>query len=446
MAIAKRKVEPVEGFKELFDRIEGKLPGAGYDSLRAWRRGSLARFLEQGFPTQKVEAWKYTNIGKYANQAMQLAEKSEVALDRVSHYFAGGPLTRRLIFVNGHLSAELSHIGDLPKGVTVKGLARALDDDPERVGDELARLQDERSLTDLNAAFLQSGAWIEVADDVKVEAPLQLLFLSVGQNAPVMTHPRCLLSLGDRASLHLIETHVSLGEGQLFTNLVSQIRLGAEAELTHDRLELGRETRSFVAKTAFELADRAQLKQTRAIVGGDLNRSEIELMLDGSHIEAQLNGVYMPTAKEHVDTMIRVHHLKPDCHSDQFYKGVMDGKAQAAFAGKIQVYRDSQRTNAYQTNNNLLLSRDAVIDSKPELEIYADDVKCSHGSTCGELDDRALFYLRSRGLDRDEAESLLTYAFAGEVLERFRDDHVGRLAKEAIFDRMPGGDALKGML
>ena len=187
-------------------------------------------------------------------------------------------------------------------------------------------------------------------------------------------------------------------------------------------------------------------KQTLVTLGGSLVRNEVEMKLDGEDIDTQLNGVFMPTTGEHVDTMIQMHHLKPNCQSDQFYKGVLQGKGHGAFAGKIFVHKGAQKTNAYQTNNNLLLSDDARIDTKPELEIYADDVKCSHGATCGDLDEMALFYLRSRGFDQARAESVLTYAFAGEVLERMADETARKLAMSRIFDRMPGGDALRDML
>ena len=446
-----RHTPPVPAFTDLFQATSGQLPGSGAAPLDDWRRRHFARFTATGVPTQRVEHWKYTNIAKVANVAMGLASRPEVKLDDVQRYFAGGPLARRLIFINGHLASELSHVGGLPDGVVIKSLDAMLKEAPERV---LAALGDDRaidasgphSFADLNAAFLQSGAWIEIADGVVLERPIQLLFLTAGEASAVMTHPRIVVRLGNGARAHLIESHVGVRAGHCLTNLVADYAIGAEARLAHDRLQLGAAGTTFIGLNRIGIGERGELKQTVATLGGDLVRNETDMHLEGSFIEAQLNGVYMPIDAEHVDNVIRVHHEQPDCHSDQFYKGLALDKARAAFAGKIFVYKDAQRTNAFQTNNNMLLSDDAEIDSKPELEIYADDVKCSHGATCGELDPVALFYLRSRGLTKPEAESLLTYAFAAEVLERFTDPAVMKLAQERLVARTPGGAKLTDML
>lgn len=441
-----RYVQPVPAFAELFTSESGRLPGNGRPALAEWRKARFARFAATGLPTQRVEQWKYTNIAKVANVAMSLAARPPVGLDDVSRYFAGGPLARRLIFANGHLAKEWSHVGGLPEGVTIKGLDAMLEEAPERVMAAFLGDDTPHSLADLNAAFLRSGAWIEVADGVELDRPIQLLFLTLGEARAVMTHPHIVLKLGKGAKAHLIESHVGLRDGHCLTNLVADHELGDGAILTHDRLQLGSAGTSFVGLSRIRLGEKANLQQTLATLGGAIVRNETDMHLRGSFIEAQLNGVYMPAGGEHVDNVIRVHHEQPDCHSDQFYKGLALDKARAAFAGKIFVYPDAQRTNAFQTNNNLLLSSDAEIDSKPELEIYADDVKCSHGATCGELDPMALFYLRSRGLSLGEAESIMTYAFAAEVIERFTDPAIKKLAKSALLARTPGGAKLMDML
>jgi Fe-S cluster assembly protein SufD len=441
-----RHVPPVPAFADLFAAAGAHLPGSGQPVVDQWRRTHFDRFAAMGVPTQRVEHWKYTNIAKVANVAMGLAERPDVRLDDVQRYFAGGPLARRLIFVNGHLAKELSHAGGLPDGAVVKGLDAMLQDQPDRVLAALQRDAEPHSFADLNAAFVQSGAWIEVADGIALDQPIQLLFLTLGEASAVMTHPRIIVKLGRGAKLHLIESHVGVRDGHCLTNLVADIDIGAEARLDHDRLQLGAAGTTFVGLNRIRIGDRGELKQTAATLGGALVRNETDMHLQGSFIEAQLNGVYMPVDNEHVDNVLRVHHEEPDCHSDQFYKGLALDRAKASFAGKIFVYKDAQRTNAFQQNSNMLLSDDAEINSKPELEIYADDVKCSHGATCGELDPVALFYLRSRGLTRAEAESLLTYAFAAEVLERFTDTAVMKLAQERLVARTPGGANLTDML
>jgi Fe-S cluster assembly protein SufD len=440
MEVARRAVEPVPAFGALFADVRGRLPGA---ALLSWRQASFARFAEQGIPTTRAEAWKYTNVARVANVPMGLGPKVDVPLDTLAPYLAGGPKARRLIFVNGHVVPELSHVQGLPAGVRVMGLARALDSEPDRVAAILAEAEDDRSFTVLNAAFVGGGGWIEVGEGVEVAEPLQLLFLTVGQPSPFMSHPRNAVRLGPGAKLRLIESHVGLGEGQSLTNLVSQIDLGAGATLEHDRVELVGAGATHVGKAFVRLGDGARLAQTVATLGGALVRNETEARIEGTGVECILNGVYLARGREHVDNLIRVHHVEPGSHSDQFYKGVIDERAHAVFAGKIIVHKDAQKTNAYQKNDNLLLSDDAEIDTKPELEIYADDVKCSHGATSGDLDPVALFYLRSRGLPRATAQAVLTFAFAAEVIERFADEATRHQVRRAALARLPGGSGLE---
>jgi Fe-S cluster assembly protein SufD len=444
-----RSVEPVPAFAALFGDVGPALPGGSDGGIARLRRDAFDRFRAAGIPTPRAEAWKYTNIGKLANLPMTLAPKAPVGLGDIGAHTAGGPKARRIIFVNGHVVPEYSHVESLPAGVRVMSLGRAIRELPDRVRAALAETADDgRSFTALNAAFAASGAWIEVGDGAALDEPLQLLFLTVGQPAPAMAHPRNVVSVGAGARLRLIESHVALGAGEgpyCLTNLVSQIRLGDRAELLHDRLQLLRDGTSHVGKAFIELGTAAVYRQTVATLGGTLARNESEVRLLGERVECVLNGAYMPRGKEQVDNLIRINHERPNGRSDQFYKGVVDEEAHAVFAGKIIVHQAAQKTNAYQKNDNLLLSNDAEIDTKPELEIYADDVKCSHGATVGDLDPKALFYLRSRGLDRKAAESLLTFAFAAEVLERFADETVRRQARAAAAARLPGGAALADM-
>ena len=348
-----------------------------------------------------------------------------------------------MIFVNGHVVPEFSHVQSLPHGVRVMSLPRALQTDGDRVAEVLAAVQDDRSFTSLNSAFTGAGAWIELDDGADAVDPMQLVFLTVGQPSAFMCHPRIVVRLGAGARLRLIESHIGLGAGASLTNIVSQIDLGAGSVLEHDRVELVTPECTQLGKAYVRLDHKAKLAQTVATLGGGLVRNETEARIEGRGVECLLNGLYHAMGREHVDNLIRIHHLAPDSHSDQFYKGMVDGRAHAVFAGKIIVHQDAQKTNAFQKNDNLLLSDDAEIDTKPELEIYADDVKCSHGATCGDLDPTALFYLRSRGLPRASAESVLTFAFAAEVIDRFADPTVRQHVRKAAVKRLPGGSDLE---
>ena len=440
MALARSAIEPLPAFGAVFAGIEGQLPGP---DLRDWRRAALARFVQYGIPTSRAEDWKYTNVVKAANVSLVAAPRAEIGLDAIAPYLLGGHKARRLIFVNGHVVPELCHVQSLPRGVRIMSLPRALQTDPQRVAAVLTTVDDDRSFTALNSAFTGPGAWVELEDGADAEDPLQLLFLTVGQPSAFMSHPRIVVRLGAGARLRLIESHVGFGAGASLTNLVGQIDLAAGSLLEHDRVELVSPECTQIGKTYVRLDHGAKLAQTVATLGGGLVRNETEARIEGRGVECLLNGLYHAQGREHVDNLIRVHHVAPDSHSDQFYKGMVDGRGHAVFAGKIIVHQDAQKTNAYQKNDNLLLSDDAEIDTKPELEIYADDVKCSHGATSGDLDPTALFYLRSRGLPRAAAESVLTFAFAAEVIERFADPTVRQHVRKAAVKRLPGGSDLE---
>lgn len=442
MATARRRIEADPAFAALWARHRDGLPGRA-PAVAAWRERGFASFQEAGFPTAKVEQWKYTNVAKWANLAFALAPRATPGAAELMPWLAGGPTARRLIFANGHLLPELSHVGGLPDGMVARGLARVLEEEPERAAAAFPAVEGGGSLAALNAAFTNSGAWIELPDGCAPEVPLQLLLVTLGQPGAVMTNPRNLIRLGKGARLRLIETHVALGDGHALTNLVSRVELGEGAELVHDRLQLGRDGTSLISHGEARLAAGARLVATTVSLGGALVRNESELRLEGERGEALLNGLYMPAGSEHVDTQIRVHHVAPACHSNQFYKGVVDGRSHAVFAGKIIVHPGAQKTDGYQSNSNLLLSDDAEIDTKPELEIYADDVRCSHGATVGDLDPEALFYLRSRGLPLAAARSLLTYGWAGEAIARFADPGVAAQARAAVRRRLPGGAGLE---
>jgi Fe-S cluster assembly protein SufD len=444
----KGMIAPPPGYAALFGRVRGELPGGGLSGLGRLREESFERFRALGFPGPKVEDWKYTNIGPLAKVEFGLARPADVDAAALAPYLVEAAAGSRLVFVNGHFHPDLSRVDALPAGVTLESVARML----ERGGDDgvaeqlLADMEAVRSLSALNGAFTTGGALVRVADGAELDRPVQLVFASVGEEAPVMANPRNLVVLGRGSRAALIETHIALGEGRNLTNLVNRVVVGEEAELHHDRVQVGATSGSLIGKTEIELRDRARLTQTLATLGGGLTRNEVQAVLDGSGIEVRLNGVYLTRDGQHIDNTIRLDHAKPNSFSDQFYKGVLDGRARAVFAGKVIVRRDAQKTNAYQANNNLMLSPEAEIDTKPELEIYADDVKCSHGATAGEIDETAMFYLRSRGLDRGTAQGLLTYAFAGEVLERFGHEEVAGQVRRELLAWLPGGDALGEML
>jgi Fe-S cluster assembly protein SufD len=442
-------IVPDESYTKLFARALPNLPGARHPAVRRGREASFERFQSFGFPGPKTEEWKYTPVAPLVRLNYGLPEPVRLETSDLAPYLLEDGTALRAVFVNGRFAPELSDIESADRGVTISTLGGALEnglasdvlaysEEPEQARER----EQNRGFSALNAAMFGDGCFVRVAAHAAPRRPLQLLFVSVGQEAPLLISPRNVIALDDGAALDLVETHVAIGQGQNLTNLVNRVVLGERAVLRHDRLQIGEVSSSLIGRTQYEISADARLTQSLATLGGALVRNEIEALLHGARIEAQLNGLYLTRDRQHIDNVIRVVHAQPGSHSDQFYKGVLDGRAQAAFAGKIIVERPAQKTNAYQKNSNLLLSPDAEVDTKPELEIFADDVKCSHGATVGELDERELFYLRSRGLDPETARGLLTFAFAGEVLERFANATVAAQARREMLRWLPGGAAL----
>ena len=429
-----RRIEPTPAYAELFAQLKAQLPGDPET-----RAASFARFQELGFPNQRAEAWKYTSLKPLAERAPTAPTPVPVDVADLQPYVLSGNV-KRLVFVNGFYAEALSDSVDLPQGLAVGNLA-------ERVSHEGALLADadaERSLTALNAAMAHGGAVVEVADGAEIEPMLQLVFVQTG-DAAVVANPRNVVSVGAGAHLKLAETHVALGDGG-FTNLVNHYSVGEGGELVVDKLQFGTATSIHVGQTVMRVEKQARLAQTTITAGGALVRNESFATLEGPETDLDLNGVYMPVRGEHVDTTIRIEHRAPDCESNQFYKGILHSGGHGVFAGKIFVDQIAQKTNAYQQNDNLMLSRDAEIDTKPELEIYADDVKCSHGATVGELDATGLFYLRSRGVDLETAKAILTFAFAGEVVAKLAHMDSQHQARQALLARLPGGDKLEELI
>jgi Fe-S cluster assembly protein SufD len=440
-------IAPGADYGRLFAAALPELPGTRHAPLRAWREANFERFRRIGFPGPKSESWKYTSVRPLAREAYALAPRTAVARADVAPFLITEPNALRLVFVNGHFAASLSDdLSALPHAA-VQSLAAALDGGavtPVEVGLEACS---ERGFSALNGAFAGDGCLIRLADGGALDGAVQLLFVSrADDDQSVMISPRNVVVLGAGARLDLVETHVVLGAGRPLTNLVNRFAVGAGAELNHDRLQIGALAGRLIGKNHYRVSADARLTQTVATLGGALVRNEIEALLDGSRIALGLNGFYLSRERQHIDNAVQVEHAAPSSVSDQFYKGVLDGQARAVFAGRIVVRREAQKTNAYQTNANLLLSSDAEVDTKPELEIFADDVKCSHGATAGELDERELFYLRSRGIDPATARSLLTYAFADEVLQRFRQPSVARQARRELLRWLPGGSTLEELL
>ena len=415
--------------------------------LAELRRRAMERFEVLGFPTKRLEEWRSTDVSPVARSEFDLDPSGEgvgaADLERISY----GDVYE-MVFVNGRFSSELSRLEGLPEGVTVTNLAKALEDSPERVMAHLGRHAkfEDHAFVALNTALFTDGVFIHVPRGVVVERPIHLIHVGrPGAGAAPASFPRYLFVAEESSQLTIVEQYSTHGEadGGHFTCPVTEVVVGDNAVIDHYKLQ--RESTE-----AFHLAT-FQLYQTRdanfsshAITwGGAIVRNDVNAILDGEGGETTLNGLYMVEGTQLVDNHMRVEHAKPHCDSHELFKGILEGKARSVFSGRIYVHEGAQKTDAKQTNRNLLLSPDAVANSNPELEIFADDVRCTHGSTIGQLDETAVFYLRSRGIGEEAAKSLLTYAFAADIVGRIKVGEVRRDLEEFLFRRLPRGEVVR---
>lgn len=407
------------------------LPGAGLPWLDALR-ADARRLSAAGLPSTRVEAWKYTNLAPLAALAFPppAAQVSEDAAPGADLFEAvEGPCA---VFVNGRLSAHHPGPEALPAGLRVTGLAHGLAQEPARleelIGGAAAQNGDVAAdpLATFNAAFAADGCIVETEPGAVVEQPLRLRFVAVPGSAPAACHPRVVVRLGAGSRLRLIECHEGpagpAGVGaETWSNPLVDIRIGAEAALSHVKLQIEGADAYHTALTRAVLAGEARYESHLLAIGARLARHEIHIRFDGEGGRCRLGGGYMGRGSQHVDNTTVIDHRVPGCESREVYKGVLDDTARGVFQGRIIVRKDAQKTDGHQLNRTLLLSPRAEIDTKPELEIYADDVKCSHGATAGEPEGDQLFYLRSRGLDLRTARSLIVEGFMAELLSEI--DH-----------------------
>jgi Fe-S cluster assembly protein SufD len=338
------------------------------------------------------------------------------------------------VIVNGLYRADLSHIGDLPPGASLGGLAHMLDHDADWLEAHMGRIggDEDAPLLALNTAFAGDGPVLRLDPGTVLEAPVEVTFLSVAEEGPAVHHPRALIVLGAGASATCVEHHLSAGGESYFANCATEIVIGEGAALRHYKLQDEAYQAHHIAATVVRLAADASYDNFSLSLGGRLARNEIRVRLDGPGARCGLMGAYLAGGRQHTDSTTIIEHASPDTASREIYKGVLDGKARAVFQGRITVHKDAQRIEGHQLNRTLLLSDGAEIDCKPELEIFADDVKCSHGATAGELDDDALFYLRTRGIPEDQARGILVAAFLDEIVDEIADDGVREAFRQRV--------------
>jgi Fe-S cluster assembly protein SufD len=424
--------------------------GANASRQPAWLRGlrerGFARFCEVGFPTTKNEDWRFTNVNAIAQTPFQLAHdarRSEATYSDTLDACRIPGAACQLVFLNGRFASELSDLGNLPPGVRVGSLAQSIAQDAGSLEPHLGRyLNIERdAFSALNTSFIEDGAYVYLPRGTVLEAPICFLFISLPGSDPEMTNPRNLIVAENATEASIVEDYVSLGSGVSFSNVVTELVAGEDAVISHYMIEREDRQTFNVSTLRSQQARSSNVSSHSVLLGGGLVRNNIHPVLAGEGGECLINGLFIGNGHQHMDNYMLVEHASPHCGSRQFYNGILDGHSHGVFHGRIIVHKDAQKTDAKQTNRNLLLSDDAQIDTKPQLEIYADDVKCTHGATIGQVEENALFYMRSRGIEETEARSLLLLAFANECLDRMKSAPVRDYLRDLVQGWLPGTSA-----
>ncbi len=400
--------------------------------LRELRARGASRFSALGFPSVRQEAWRFTNVAPIADTPFRLADKAPTNAAELAARVAIPTTAARVVILNGHFAPELSSVDNPPKGLVAGSLARAIADNAPECA-HLAQLAWEHApFAALNTAFLEDGAFIVIPADAVVEHPIHIVVINGGAGKS-MAHPRTLIVAGRNSQARVAQSFLGAAGETHFTNVVTEVSAGENAVLDLYTDQRETDTAYHIASLHLHLQRSSTLRSRAVTLGGKLLRNDILAVLDGEGAHCALEGCYLVDGERLVDNHTTIDHATAHCTSHELYKGILDGKAKAIFNGRIIVREDAQKTDAKQTNRALLLSDEAQINSNPQLEIFADDVKCTHGAAIGQLDEEALFYLRARGLTLKDARDMLIHAFAGEVLEGITIDGLKQQLERELF-------------
>lgn len=434
----------IENYINDFDQLDDSIKS---DWFSEQRQTALSLFKDAGFPGTRQENWKYTDTRPIAKKEFSnlSAGTTSITKNEVDNVRFKDLECYELVFINGVYCEEESSLDGLPNGVVIENMSTALNNDSELLAKHLGHYADNKvsPFTALNTAFIQHGTYINIPKNSVVDKPINILYLSKDNQQTLAVHPRNLIIMGEQSEATLIESYIGLDDADYFTNAVTEATLSKSAILKHYKIQQESVNAYHIGNLNI-MQDRDSRFESNSIsLGGTLVRNDIHGQLAAEGAEIIMNGLYMTNDKQHVDNHTRVDHLKPNTHSSENYRGVLNGKSRGVFNGKVVVHPQAQKIEAHQNNANLLLSDDAEIDTKPELEIYADDVKCSHGATVGQLDENMLFYLRSRAIDEETARSLLTYAFADEVISNIDFAPVRNRLEYLIVGQLPEADLIR---
>ena len=429
----------IKWYQSKFETFEQSLNGAKSTSIHAIRRDAMHRLMELGFPTTRQEEWRFTNVSpiiKNTFHPILRYELNGVTKGDIRPYLVEGAV--QMVFLDGQYSMELSDIHLLPAGAAAGSLKEMVKVQAESIQSYIHQMKmgEENAFTMLNTAFLWDGAFLSVRQGVILENPVQLLFIQTDHEQMYASQPRNLIVAGIDSQFKIVETYIGLGNNTYLTNSVTELILGENSIIEHEKIQVESINAYHIGTTYVQMNAASQYTSNAISLGGAIVRNNIIARLDAEGSECTLNGLSLGSGTQVIDNHTVIDHSKPHCSSHELYKSILDDGSKGVFNGKVFVRKDAQKTDAKQTNKTLLLSDDATMNTKPQLEIFADDVKCTHGATIGQLDDEQLFYLRSRGIDRDSARDILTSAFASDVIDRITIEPLRRQVHFMIHDRL----------
>jgi Fe-S cluster assembly protein SufD len=420
-----------------FQLWESSLNGKTALPFHRVRKDAIAKFAELGIPTTRHEEWKYTNVLPiFKNRFTLPVQEIRLGKDQVKAFAFEDLAENMVVLVNGRFSKELSTFPVATKGVTIESLMSALPNRNGHIEKHLSKYAsfENEPFVALNTAFMSDGTFIDIAEDTVLEQPVHLCNISVAEDNVFITNPRTLIIVGKNSRAHVVETFHALSENAYFINAVSEVVLGENANFEQIKIQAENKAAFHIASSTVHQSRSSVYSSINVDLGGKVVRNNLNVILDDEGCEAHLYGFFRASGSQLIDNHTFIDHAKPNCESTELYKGILDGKSKGVFNGKVMVRPDAQKTNAFQENKCLLLTDDAVMNAKPQLEIFADDVKCSHGATVGQLDDDALFYLRSRGIREEKANAILRHAFASDVFNHIELEAVKNKLESIVFE------------
>ena len=434
---------PEESYLNLLDDLESAACLNDSVYFKELRNKAKENFRQLGFPTQRRgnEEWKYTDLAPVVKTPFEMPPSSsqEVIFEATANLKGfGKPHWNRLVFVNGKYEEQLSVVKDLPDNVQVVDFNKASPKDYDLIIKHLGKYSNchKNAFNALNTAFLDNGAFISVPDDVVINDPIEILFLSDGIQKDVFIQPRILVLVGKNSKVSIVESYNGVEDTRYFNNAVTELVVGQNANLDYYKIQTQSRKSFHITNTEIVLGKDSTFSSINIDLGGKLVRNNLNLLTDEEGSSSVLNGLYLVNGTQHVDNQVIIDHAKPHTTSRELYKGILDGKSKSVFHGSIIVRKGAYKVNAHQVDKNLLLSDKAEAYTKPAFWVYCDDVLCGHGAACGQMDENALFYLRSRGIDELSAKSLLTLAFVSEVIQSIKNEHLRKEINDMVHSRL----------